>query len=187
MSSSFEFRIIFLMLNRFSEGFITLRAKEVLPQYIASFPIFMSLYEMCAISIAIPIGKIADKFDKRKILLFGISLLIIADTFGIFAYNLITLIPIYLFAGLHMGATQGLIGSMIAKTAQPQLIGTAFAIYYGIDGIVLFISNNLAGFSCNIIKYLDLQNSSGPFVLGILCSIISSLFVLNWIKKEKTF
>lgn len=179
--------IIFLMLNRFSEGFITLRAKEVLPQYIASFPIFMSLYEMCAISIAIPIGKIADKFDKRKILLFGISLLIIADTFGIFAYNLITLIPIYIFAGLHMGATQGLIGSMIAKTAQPQLIGTAFAIYYGIDGIVLFISNNLAGFSCNTIKYLGLQNSSGPFVLGILCSIISFLFVLNWIKKEKTF
>lgn len=179
--------IIFLMLNRFSEGFITLRAKEIIPQSVASFPIFMSLYEMCAILISIPIGKIADKFDKRKILLFGVCLLITADIFGIFAYNLATLIPIYLFAGLHIGATQGLIGSIIAKIAHPQLIGTAFAIYYGIDGIVLFSSNNIAGLSCNIMKYLGLQNSSGPFVFGILCSIISSLSILNWIKKEKSF
>lgn len=183
----FIFIIIFLMLNRFSEGFITLKAKEVLPQYVSSFPIFMSLYEMCAILISIPIGKMADKFDKRKMLLLGISLLIIADIFGIFAYNFATIIAIYLFAGLHIGATQGLIGSIIAKIAQPHLIGTAFAIYYGIDGIILFAANNIAGLSGGVMHYFNLQNSSGPFVLGIVSSVIASILILLWTKKEKNF
>ncbi|MDR1391146.1 MAG: MFS transporter [Holosporales bacterium] len=181
---SFTIVIVLLMFNRFSEGFITLRAKEVLPEYVGSFPIFMSFYEICAILVSIPIGKISDKFDKRKMLLCGICIIMLADIFGMFANNLLTIILIYIFAGIHIGATQGLIGSMIAKTAQKHLIGTAFAIYYGIDGITLFLANNLAGISSSLAKVVGLQDSAGPFIFGFISSSLAVLYILKWIKRK---
>jgi len=174
-----------LMFNRFSEGFITLRAKEVVPEQIGNFPLFMGIYELCAISIAILVGRISDQTDKRKLMLGGICLLIIADLFGVFARDVITTILIYVFAGLHIGMTQGLIGSIIAKLAPQNLVGSAFAIFYGIEGLILLLSNNLAGFSSGLAKAIQIQASSAPFVCGAVFSFASIMYIHLWIKREK--
>ena len=177
--------ITLLMFNRFSEGFITLRAKEILPDNVGDFPLFMALYELFAICIAVIIGRISDGIDQRKIMLFGVGLLIIADVFAISASGSITVILSYIFAGMHIGSTQGLIGSMIAKLAPKNLIGTAFALFYGIEGITLFLANNIAGYSSGLAKFISVQSSSVPFIFGIIFSIISSFYIFSWIKKEK--
>ena len=177
---SFLIFISFLMFNRFSEGFITLRAKEVIPEQVSWFPIFMGIYEICAITFSIIIGQISDKIDKRKIMIFGISLLIIADMFGIFSSDVYTILCIYIFAGLHIGTTQGLIGSMIAKIAPKNLIGPAFAVYYGIEGFILLMSNNLAGFSASFVK-----SSAAPFFCGMIFSLFAVVYILIWRKNSK--
>lgn len=177
--------ISLLMFNRFSEGFITLRAKEVIPDQVGNFPLFMGVYELCAISMAILVGRISDQIDKRKLMLIGISLLVIADLFGIFAQDAITTIFIYVFTGLHIGTTQGLIGSIIAKLAPKNLVGSAFAIFYGIEGAILLLSNNLAGFSSGMAKTFHMQASSAPFVCGAIFSILSIVYVHFWIQCEK--
>ena len=177
--------ISLLMFNRFSEGFITLRAKEVIPDQVGNFPLFMGIYELCAISIAILVGRISDQTDKRKLMLFGICLLIIADLFGVFANGIITTIFIYIFAGLHIGMTQGLIGSIIAKLAPKNLIGSAFAIFYGIEGLILLLSNNLAGFSSDLAKAMQIQGTAAPFICGALFSFASIMYIYSWIQREK--
>ena len=177
--------ISLLMFNRFSEGFITLRAKEVIPDQVGNFPLFMGIYELCAISIAILVGRISDQTDKRKLMLFGICLLIIADLFGVFANGIITTIFIYVFAGLHIGMTQGLIGSIIAKLAPKNLIGSAFAIFYGIEGLILLLSNNLAGFSSDLAKAMQIQGTAAPFICGALFSLASIMYIYSWIQREK--
>ena len=178
--------VTLLMFNRFSEGFITLRAREVLPDHVSSLPIFMSCYEIFALCFALFIGKIADKVDKRKIMLFGIGLLFIADTFSITAHNVPTTIAIYIFAGLHIGATQGCIASMLAKLAPPNLVGTAFALYYGIDGAVLFCANNLAGSSSGLAKFLGFQGTASPFIIGAMFSSFAMVYIALWLKREKS-
>ena len=177
--------ITLLMFNRFSEGFITLRAKEVIPDQVGNFPLFMGMYEMFAVSVAIFVGRISDDIDKRRLMLFEICFLIIADIFGIFAKGTASTIAIYIFAGMHMGATQGLIGSIIAKLAPKHLIGTAFALFYGIEGLALLLSNDLAGSSSGFAEFLGFQGSSAPFMFGVLFSIISTLFMMYWLKREK--
>ena len=176
--------VTILMFNRFSEGFITLRAKEVLPESLSNFPIFMAIYEICVVAVAIPIGKLSDKYNKMLILLFGICILFIADIFGIFANNRATVISIYIFAGMHMGATQGVLASIVAKSAPQHLIGTAFAIFYAIDGIALFLSNYVAGISSNIAVSLGLQGSAGPFIIGALSSLTAIIYILRIMKKK---
>ena len=140
---------------------------------------------MFAVSIAVFVGRISDRVDKRKLMLFGICFLIIADVFGIFAKGATSTVAIYIFAGMHIGATQGLIGSIIAKLAPKHLIGTAFALFYGIEGFALLLSNNLAGGSSGFARFIGFQGSSAPFMFGLAFSLVSSLYMLCWLKKEK--
>jgi MFS family permease len=165
---------------------MTLRAKEVLPQDISYFPLFMSVYEICAISIAIPAGKLSDKLDVRKVLLFGLLCLFVADIFGIIANSALTIIAMYFFAGIHVGATHGILGSIVARMAPKHLIGTAFAFYYCIEGVLLFCSNNLAGQS-KIAQLSGLQASAEPFLIGIFAVSLSMLYLYVLIRKKICF
>jgi MFS family permease len=49
------------------------------------------------------------------------------------------------FWGVHMGMTQGLLAAMIAKTAPPDLRGTAFGIFSLVSGVGLLIASVGAG------------------------------------------
>jgi MFS family permease len=162
-----------LMFNRFSEGFITIMAKEVMPTSVNKFPIFMAGYEVLAMFTALTLGKFADRRNKSALLSLGILVIFLADLFGIFATNSYMVIAVYLLSGIHMGATQGLLASIIAGIAPKHLIGTAFAMFYGVEGIALFISNYIAGMSSQYAPILHLKASSGPFVLGATASLLA--------------
>jgi MFS family permease len=178
--------IAILMFGRFSEGFITLKAKDVMPNGVASFPIFMALYEICVVCISIPIGKLSDRIDKKKILLYGISILLIADIISIISYNETTVILMYIGAGVHMGATHGILSSVIAEsTKSKNMIGTAFAIYYAIDGVCLFFSNYLAGISNHLAVAIGLSGSSGPFIQGAIASSAAMCYIILLLRREK--
>lgn len=176
--------ISILMFARFSEGFITLRAKEIMPNGVASFPIFMAIYEICVVCVSIPVGRLSDKFDKKLILLYGILLLMVTDIIALFAYNSLFVIIIYIGAGMHMGATHGILSSVIAQSSSKEMVGTAFAIYYAIDGICIFFSNCIAGFSSNVSLLIGLDGSAGPFLQGILACFAASCYILSLIHKE---
>jgi MFS family permease len=182
---SFIVAVPFLMLNRFSEGFITLLAKEILPDSVAQFPVFIAFYELCAMLTALTIGKIADRVNKKVLLVYGICILIIADLIGVFAHNFYCVLAVYLLSGIHMGATQGLLASIVAQYAPKHLIGTAFAIYYGIDGISLFVSNCLAGASFKLAGFLGIHETAGPFIIGAIASTIATVYLIYSLKIRK--
>ncbi len=174
--------VVFIMLNRFSEGFITLKARSVLhPDALGALPRYMALYELCIIAIAFPAGKLSDKFDKYAVLLFGIVVLFIADIFGIYAETRSTVIMVYIFSGLHMGITHSLLSSIIAKIAPKELIGTAFALYYGTVGTTLLATNVIAG-SCGSLfnKLLGVSIQSAPFVMGLVTCFFSICYLVKW-------
>ncbi len=181
---NFVIIIAILMFARFSEGFITLRAKEIMPDGIASFPIFMAIYEICAVCVSIPVGRLSDKFDKKLILLYGILLLMVTDIIALFACNSLFVIIIYIGAGMHMGATHGILSSVIAQSSPKEMVGTAFAIYYAIDGICIFCSNYIAGLSSNVALLIGMNGSAGPFIQGILACFVASCYILFLIYKK---
>lgn len=178
--------IAILMFARFSEGFITLRAKEIMPESIASFPIFMAIYEICVVCVSIPVGRLSDKVDKRIILLYGIFLLMITDIIALFACNNIMVIFIYIGAGMHMGATHGILSSVIAESSSKEMVGTAFAIYYAVDGVCIFFSNYIAGLSSSLALFFGMDASSGPFAQGIIACAIACCYILSLIKIKRS-
>ena len=47
--------------------------------------------------------------------------------------------------GLHMGFTQGLLATLVADTAPPELRGTAYGMFNLLSGLALLIASVLAG------------------------------------------
>jgi MFS family permease len=47
--------------------------------------------------------------------------------------------------GLHMGLTQGILASLVADTAPPDLRGTAFGMYNLVSGIATLAASVIAG------------------------------------------
>ena len=175
--------VALIMLNRFSEGFISLKAKSLLSSdQLGYIPMYIGIYELFIIFTSIPMGLLSDKINKYTVILIGLVSLLIADIFGIFANDNVSAIMIYIFSGIHMGSTHSILSSIIAKITPIELIGTAFALYYGTSGIILLISNNLAG---SLGNFFNLNITSWPFIMGSITTSIAILYTIILINKYK--
>jgi MFS family permease len=137
--------VTFILMNaRFSESFLSLRAKD-LGFAIAAIPLSMVLYHLVDAFAAMPTGKLADRFNRKKILLVGILVLTATNLVMIYAPFKEAFWIGMILAGLHMGMTQGLLGTLIAESTLSHLRGTAFAIYYFVAGVAVLTGNHIAG------------------------------------------
>jgi MFS family permease len=133
-----------LMLARFSEAFLILRAADLglAPAYAPLVLVGMSVVYAAT---AYPIGRLADRMAPRVLLAWGTAALVLADLELAFAPGLGGLAVGVLLWGLHMGFTQGLLAAMVAHTAPESLRGTAFGVFNLACGVTMLVSSALAG------------------------------------------
>ena len=131
-------------LARFSEAFLVLRAQQGgIP--IALVPLVMVAMNIVYSATAYPFGKLSDRISHRKLLGWGLLLLIAADL--VLASNDhwgVVIAGVSLW-GIHMGMTQGLLAKMVADTAPGDLRGTAYGFFNLVSGIAMLIASALAG------------------------------------------
>ena len=162
-----------LMLARFSESFVALRAKEA-GWSVASLPLIIVLMDIVHASMAFPMGRLSDKFNRYKMFLTGLVLTVCAHVTMIADFNSAMIFLGVIFIGLYLGIMQGLSSTLIAEASPPHLRGTAFAIYYFTAGTSVLIGNVCAG------KFADLFGLVGAFWggLGFTLAAIVALFVM---------
>jgi MFS family permease len=159
-------------LARFSEAFLVLRAQQGgLP--LAYAP--MVLIAMAAVYAlgAYPFGKLADSVSHRKLLAAGLVALVAADAVLASANHGILLWVGVLLWGLHMALTQGLLATMVADTAPPELRGTAFGVFNLAAGVAMLVASGLAGW------LWDRVGGTSTFVAGAAIGL-ATLAVLAW-------
>lgn len=131
-------------LARFSEAFLVLRAQQGgIP--IALVPLVLVAMNLIYAGSAYPFGRISDAMSHRKLLTLGLLVLIAADL--VLATNDhwgVVVLGVGLW-GLHMGMTQGLLATMVADTAPPDLRGTAYGFFNLAGGLAMLIASALAG------------------------------------------
>ena len=133
-----------LTLGRFSEAFLLLAAEHV-GLAVALIPSVLVTMNVIYAASAYPFGRLSDALSRRMLLGFGAIFLIVAD--GVLAT---AGAPWQVFLGvclwgLHMGATQGLLSTLVVDAAPADLRGTALGIYNLITGIALLAASVLAG------------------------------------------
>ena len=131
-------------LARFSEAFLILRAQD-LGMEMSLVPVIMIVMNIVYSLFAYPAGMMADRVASRKLLVFGLLVLISADL--MLAMATTPWIALYGAAlwGLHMALTQGLLIKLVADTAPAELRGSAFGIFNLVCGIALFLASLVAG------------------------------------------
>ncbi len=165
-------------LARFSEAFLLLQAHQV-GLSITSIPIVMVIMSLVYSLSAYPVGMLADRIDRKRILSWGLIALILADlTLASSNNSLELLIMGVVFWGLHMGLSQGIITALIADAAPTESKGTAFGIFNSICGLSLLFASIVAGL------LWDAYGSQITFFTGAIFSAVA-YWVLIFIRATK--
>lgn len=131
-------------LARFSEAFLVLRAAQSgIP--LALVPLVMVAMNLVYAASAYPFGKLSDRISHKKLLAWGLVVLIAADLVLATNDHWITVLAGVALWGIHMGITQGLLATMVADTAPADLRGTAFGLFNLVSGSALLIASVVAG------------------------------------------
>lgn len=178
LGSTYWMVVIFaaiLTLARFSEAFLLLRAADV-GLAAKNVPAVLVVMNVVYAVSAYPFGRLADRYSRIWLLGFGTIALIASDLFLAAAGA-----PWPVFAGsalwgLHMGATQGLLTTILAAAVPANLRATAFGLYGLITGGTILGASALAGF---------LWTAFGPawtFRAGAVLSVVALLGFLTQVK-----
>jgi MFS family permease len=131
-------------LARFSEAFLILRAQAVgLPVMLV--PMVLVLMNVVYALAAYPAGVLSDHANRTTILGLGFGLLVVADLVLAFTKGLAGVATGVALWGLHMGFTQGLLATLVADTAPPELRGTAYGIFNLLCGLATLVASVVAG------------------------------------------
>ena len=131
-------------LARFSEAFLVLRAMQGgLP--IAYTPLVLIGMNLVYALGAYPFGKLSDSVNRTKLLGWGLAVLIAADVLLATSNHWSWVWAGIALWGLHMAMTQGLLATMVADAAPPDLRGTAFGFFNLMSGLALLLASTVAG------------------------------------------
>ena len=158
-------------LARFSEAFLILRAQSI-GLSLALTPIVLVIMSLVYSLSAYPIGILSDRIDRVAILILGLLLLVLADLALAFAPGLSTVALGVALWGLHMGFTQGLLSTLIAETAPPELRGTAFGMFNLVTGVALLAASVIAG------ALWDAVGPQGTFLVGAGFAVLAVIGLL---------
>lgn len=153
-------------LARFSEAFLVLRAQQGgIP--IALVPLVMVAMNLVYAVSAYPFGKLSDRMSHSKLLSLGLIILFAADlVLAINDHWAVVLAGVALW-GVHMGITQGLLATMVADTAPPDLRGTAYGVFNLMSGIAMLAASILAGL------LWDRLGASATFYAGAVFCVLA--------------
>jgi MFS family permease len=153
-------------LARFSEAFLVLRAQQG-GLALAWTPLVLIAMNLIYSGFAYPFGKLADKMSHTRLLVCGLVLLIGADVLlAFYNHGLGFWLGLALW-GLHMAMTQGLLATMVADTAPPDLRGTAYGFFNLFCGLALLVASGLAGW------LWDQWGAMATFGAGVVFCIIT--------------
>ena len=131
-------------LARFSEAFLILRAQAVgLPVMLV--PLVLVLMNLVYAFAAYPAGALSDRVNRIFILGMGFGSLVAADLVLAFTNGIEGVSVGVALWGLHMGFTQGLLATLVADAAPPELRGTAYGMFNLLSGLALLVASVLAG------------------------------------------
>ncbi len=145
-------------------------------------PFIYMIFNMVAVLLAIPIGRLSDKKGRSRLIILGFLLYAIVY----FLFGAFNRIGVFIFAFVLYGGYSALTDScqkaMISDIVSKDLKGSSYGLYHAVLGIALLPASLIAGL------LYDRVNAGAPFYFGAAMAIIASILMvlfLIWSKKQQ--
>ncbi|QDZ25498.1 MFS general substrate transporter [Chloropicon primus] len=165
-----------LYLARFSESFMTIRARSI-GMSVSKLPLLLIIDQLMQSTLTYPMGALADIFGRKYLLLFGFGFLICANVIFMTSASAIGMISGYFLVGLHMSMTQCNLKALLSTTIPNNMRGSAFSIVGLATGSCLFLGNIMAG------QLMDITISHGrghigAFIWGLVATCLATFALI---------
>jgi len=163
--------VIFVFcLGNSSNTFLLLKAQE--QGFTASQVILLYLiFNVAASTLAIPSGKLSDKFGRSRILVPGYLIYGLVYLGFAFLSSKPAIVMLFIAYGAYNAFISGTERAFIAENSPTGLKGTVLGLYGMLQGIGLLLSSIIAGLMWDNI------NSSAPFLFGGILGIASAVII----------
>ncbi|UUZ63132.1 MFS transporter [Polaromonas sp. P1-6] len=159
-------------LARFSEAFCCCALQGGLP--IVYTPLVLIGMNVVYALGAYPFGKLSDSVSHTRLLAWGLVVLIAADVLLASSSHWTWVWAGIALWGLHMAMTQGLLATMVADAAPPDLRGTAFGFFNLMSGLAMLLASTLAG------VLWDQLGAPVTFAAGAFFSLVALALLWRW-------
>jgi len=166
-----------MTLARFSEAFLVLKAAAA-GLAMAYVPLVMMVMSLVYSLSSYPAGVVSDRLGRRGLLAAGLAVLVVGDLVLALTTGIAAMFVGVALWGLHMGLTQGILSTLVADTAPPELRGTAFGAFNLVSGVAALAASVIAG------VLWDLAGPSAVFLCGAGFAL-ATLCGLAWMKQSK--
>lgn len=160
-----------LQLAKFSEAFLILRAKDLGLSF-GMVPLVLVAMNIVYSLSAYPAGALSDRLGRKKIVLIGFLVLILADLTIAYGEGLVWLFSGIALWGLHLGLTQGVLAALVADTSPAEYRGTAFGIFNLFSAGALIFGSPLAGY------LWDHHGAQATFLTGAMIAALGLIVLL---------
>ncbi len=161
-------------LARFSEAFLVLRAQQTgIPP--ALVPLVMVAMNVIYAASAYPFGELSDRMSHRRLLGFGLVVLLAADLVLASGPNKLALFGGVALWGVHMGMTQRPAPLRWSAGTAPEDSArlSAYGVFNLISGVAMLVASTLAGL------LWDIFGAAATFRAGaVFC--LAALVVSRW-------
>jgi MFS family permease len=130
-------------------------------------PLVLVLMNIVYALAAYPAGVLSDRVNRITLLSVGFGFLVVADLALAFTNGIAGVAAGVALWGLHMGFTQGLLATLVADTAPPELRGTAYGMFNLLSGLALLVASVLAG---ELWEHIGPQ---GTFLAGAVFTVLA--------------
>jgi MFS family permease len=171
--------LIFSLINS-SDMFLLLRAKEI--GFSTDKTIFLYLLFTIAFALfAYPIGKLADKFGRMRMLKFGLCLYAIAYFIFASADTYWAIVVGFILYGLYYAFTQGIIKTIFISLVPANEKASAIGLYEGINSFGLLFASFFAGIIWNWqgSNFLFFTTASICFLIVLCMQILNKKFSIK--------
>lgn len=170
--------VIFIFcLGNSSNTFLLLKAQE--RGFSAAQVILLYLiFNVSASVLAIPSGKLSDRFGRSKILVPGYLIYGLVYLGFSFLSEKPAIVILFIAYGAYNAFISGAERAFIVENSPPGFKGTILGLYGMLQGIGLLLSSIIAGL------LWDHINSDAPFLFGGMIGILSAIIILLILDKD---
>lgn len=164
-------------LASFSYSFLLIYAQQSGFTVIA-IPVLYLAYNLVASIVSLPFGKLADKINRRPVLILSFFFWLLTCVVFIYFHNPVAIVMAFLLYGLHLGAIEPVQKALVSELSAPEFRASTLGSFQMVVGLTALPASLIAGL------LWDRVNLAAPFYFSVLLTI-AAIIMLLFVKEKR--